>query len=156
MASWRITTWVVWEKPPKGHKHVTFVTCMYGHHYDKCLKLRYLKKTSWGGGGGGGGINNSLEREKKNNKRKSRRNKSSGWRNKKKVVHKVLWCSNGRSSVTRELKLVYSTRATSRYQEWEDSLLHAPRGRGFSYSGSFAFKGRVVVSCPKGNVWLQI
>ena len=74
---------------------------------------------------------------------------------KKIVVHKFLRCFEGRSSVARELKLVYSTRATSRYQEQEDSVLHAPRGRGFSYSGSFAFKGRVVVSCPKGNVWLQ-
>ena len=46
MAPWRITTWVVWEKPPKGHKHVTLVTCMYGHHCDKCHKLRYLKKIS--------------------------------------------------------------------------------------------------------------
>ena len=94
--------------------------------------------------------------KKKINKRKSRRNKSSKWKNKKKVVHKVLRCSDGRSSVTRELKLVYSTRATRKYQEWEDSMLHAPRGKGFSYSCSFAFKGCVVVSCPKGHVWLQI
>ena len=85
MEPWRITTWMVLEEPPKGHKHVTFVTCMYGHHCDKCHKLRYLKKISLGGGGGGGGggTNNSLEREKKHNKRKSRRNKRSGWRNKK-------------------------------------------------------------------------
>ena len=48
--------------------------------------------------------------------------------------------------------MVYSIRATSRYQERKD---HAPRGRGFSYSGSFSFKGFLVVSCPKGNVWLQ-
>ena len=27
---------VVWEKPPKGLKHVSLVTCMYGHHCDKC------------------------------------------------------------------------------------------------------------------------
>ena len=72
-----------------------------------------------------------------------------------KVVHKFLRCSDGRSSAARELKLVYSTRGMSRYQEREDSMLHAPRGRGFSYSGSFSFKGRVVVSCPKENVWLQ-
>ena len=72
-----------------------------------------------------------------------------------KFIHKVLRCSDGLSSVARELKLVYLTRATSRYQEREDSMFHAPRGRGFFYSGSFAFKDRVVVSCPKGNVWLQ-
>ena len=107
-----------------------------------------------GGGGGGGGTNNLLERaKKKHNKRKSRRNKRSGWRNKKKkAIHKFLRCSEGRSLVARELKLVYSTKATSRYQEQEDSVLHALRGRVFSYSGSFSFKGRVVVSCLKGNV----
>ena len=74
---------------------------------------------------------------------------------KKKVVHKFLWYSDIRSSVAQELKLVYSTRAMSRYQEREDSVLHAPRSRGFSYLGSFSFKGRVVVSFPKGNVYLQ-
>ena len=74
---------------------------------------------------------------------------------KKEVVHKFLWHSVGRSSIARELKLVYSTRATSSYQEREDLVLQAPRGRGFSYTDSFAFKGRVVVSCPMGNVWLQ-
>ena len=61
---------------------------------------------------------------------------------KNKVVQIFLRCSDGRSSVIRELKLVYSTRATSRYQERKDSVLHAPRGRGFSYSNSFSFKGR--------------
>ena len=40
-----------------------------------------------------------------------------------------LRCSDGRSSVARELKLVYSTRATSRHQERKDSVLHTPRGR---------------------------
>ena len=61
---------------------------------------------------------------------------------KNKVVQIFVRCSDGRSSVARELKLVYSTRATSRYQERKDSVLHAPRGRGFSYSGSFSLKGR--------------
>ena len=51
-------------------------------------------------------------------------------------------CSDGRSSVAREVKLVYSTRATTRYQERKDSVLHTSRGRGFSYSDSFSFKGR--------------
>ena len=64
----------------------------------------------------------------------------SGETKKKKVVHKFLLCFDGRTSVARELKLVYSTRATSRYQEREDLVLHAPRGRGFSYSGSFALR----------------
>ena len=40
-----------------------------------------------------------------------------------------LRCSDRRSSVARELKLVYSTRATSRYEERKDSVLHSPRGR---------------------------
>ena len=61
---------------------------------------------------------------------------------KNKIVPFFLRCSDGRSSVARELKLVYSTRAMSRYQERKDSVLHAPRGRAFSYSGSFSFKGR--------------
>ena len=60
---------------------------------------------------------------------------------KNKVVQIFLRCSDGRSSLARELKLVYSTRATTRYQEQKDSVLHARRGRGFSYSGSFSFKG---------------
>ena len=60
---------------------------------------------------------------------------------KNKVVQIFLRCSDGRSLVARELKLVYSTRVTSRYQERKDSVLHAPRCRGFSYSGSFSFKG---------------
>ena len=70
------------------------------------------------------------------------------WRKKKKkgkknkVVQIFLRCSDSRSSVARELKLVYSIRATSRYQERKDSVLHAPRGRGFSYFGSFSLKGR--------------
>ena len=63
-------------------------------------------------------------------------------KNKNKVVQFFLRCSDSRSSVARELKLVYSTRATNRYQERKDSVLHAPKGRGFSYSGSFLFKRR--------------
>ena len=59
---------------------------------------------------------------------------------KNKFVQNFLRCSDDRSSVARELKLVYSTRATSRYQERKDSMLHASRGRGFSYLGSFSFK----------------
>ena len=58
-----------------------------------------------------------------------------------KVVQIFSQCFDGRSSVAQELKLVYSTRATSRYQERKDSVFHAPRGRGFSYSSSFLFKG---------------
>ena len=61
---------------------------------------------------------------------------------KNKVVQFLLWCSNGRSSVARELKFFYLIRARSRYQERKDSVLHTSRGRGFSYSGSFSFKGR--------------
>ena len=61
---------------------------------------------------------------------------------KRKVVQIFLQCFDGRSSIARELKLVYSTRATSKYQEQKDSVFHAPRGRSFSYSGSFLFKGR--------------
>ena len=49
MAPWRITTRVVWENPPKGHKHVTLITCMYDHHCDKCHKLRYLERNILGG-----------------------------------------------------------------------------------------------------------
>ena len=72
-----------------------------------------------------------------------RRERDKGERKKKnKVVHIFLRCSDRRSSVTREVKLVYSTRAMSRYQEFKDSVLHALRGRGFSYSGSFSFKSR--------------
>ena len=44
--------------------------------------------------------------------------------------------------VAREVKLVYSTGSTNRYQERKDSVLHTPRGRGFSYSDSFSFKDR--------------
>ena len=88
--------------------------------------------------------------KRKKGKKNGRRNKSRAWRNKKtknkqkktKLSHFFLRCSDGRSLVARELKLVYSTKATSRYQERKDSVLHAPRGRGFSYSGSFSFKGR--------------
>ena len=36
---------VVWEKPPKGLKHVSLVTCMYGHHCDKC----HMEKNILGG-----------------------------------------------------------------------------------------------------------
>ena len=61
---------------------------------------------------------------------------------KNKVAQIFLRCSDDRSSVARKLKLVYLTRATIRYQERKDLVLHAPRGRGFSYSGSFSFKGR--------------
>ena len=46
-------------------------------------------------------------------------------KDKNKVVQFFLRCSDSRSSVARELKLVYTTRATSRYQEWKDSVLHA-------------------------------
>ena len=60
---------------------------------------------------------------------------------KNKVVQFFLRCSDGRSSVAQELKLVYSTSVMSRYQERKDLVLHAPRGRGFSYLGSFSFKG---------------
>ena len=70
----------------------------------------------------------------------------------KRKLSKFLQCADGRSLVARELKVVYLTRATSRYQKWKD---HAPRGRVFSFSGSFSFKGHLVVSCPKGNLWLR-
>ena len=81
--------------------------------------------------------------KRKNNERKRKEEQKGAWRKKKrkekkeknKVVQIFL------RSVARELKLVYSTRATSRYQERKDSVLHVPRGRGFSYSGSFSFKG---------------
>ena len=39
----------------------------------------------------------------------------------------------------------------SRYQEWEDSMLYDPRGRGFSYSGSFTFKGPCGGVLPQGK-----
>ena len=73
MAPWRITTWVVWEKPPKGLKHVTVVTCMYGHHCDKChMERTSLEKTILRGG-------TTIRREKKNNnKRKERKKKMEG------------------------------------------------------------------------------
>ena len=90
-------------------------------------------------GGGGGGTNNLLERKTKNIiKGKEMRNigcvekeeeKKKKKKKKNKVVQKFLLCSDDQSSVTRELKLVYSTRATSRYQERKDSVFHAPRGR---------------------------
>ena len=70
-----------------------------------------------------------------------RKKKEKRKKNKNKVVQFFLRCSDDWSSVTRELKLVFSTRSTSRYQERKDSVLHAARGRGFSYSGSFLFKG---------------
>ena len=73
----------------------------------------------------------------KEEEKKEKKNK-----NKNKVVQFFLQCFDGRSSIARELKLVYSTRATSKYQERKDSVLHASRGRGFSYSDSFSFKGR--------------
>ena len=66
-------------------------------------------------------------------------------KNKRKVVQIFLRCFDGWSSAGREVKLVYLTKATSRYQERKDSVLHAPRGRGFSYSGSFSVKGRIWV-----------
>ena len=62
-------------------------------------------------------------------------------KNKRKVVQIFLRCFDGWSSIALEVKLVYSTKATSRYQERKDSVLHALRGRGFSYSGSFSVKG---------------
>ena len=71
-----------------------------------------------------------------------RRRKNKKKKTKNKFVHFFLRCSDDRSSVARELNLVYSTRATSKYQEWKVSVLHAPRGRCFSYSSSFLFKGR--------------
>ena len=94
-----------------------------------------------------GETNNTLERKEKKIiiKGRERRNKRVHERRrekKKKVVQIFLQCFDGRSSVARELKSVYSTRATSRYQERKDSVFHAPRGRSFSYSGSFLFKGR--------------
>ena len=74
-----------------------------------------------------------VEKEEEKRKKKQKKNK---------VVQIFLQCFDSRSSVARELKLVYSMRATSKYQERKDSVLHAPRGRGFSYLGSFSFKGR--------------
>ena len=71
-------------------------------------------------------------------RREREREREKGERKKKKGFS---WCSDGRNSVAREAKLVYSTRTTSRYQERKDSVLHAPRDRGFSYSSSFSFKG---------------
>ena len=65
-----------------------------------------------------------------------------GEREKKQSCPIFLQCSDSRSSVALELKLVYLTRARSRYQEWKDSVLHALRGRGLSYSSSVSFKGR--------------
>ena len=75
------------------------------------------------------------EREKGERKRKEKKKKT-------KLSKFFLRCSDGWSSITRELKLIYSTGATSKYQERKDSVLHVPRGRGLSYSGFFSFKGR--------------
>ena len=44
-------------------------------------------------------------------------------------------CSEGQKSICRELKLVYSTRATSRCQKQKEVGV-------FSYTGSFSLKGR--------------
>ena len=60
--------------------------------------------------------------EKEGEKRKKKKKKT-------KLSNFFLRCSDGQSLVARELKLVYSTRGTSRYQEWKDSVLHVPRGR---------------------------
>ena len=81
-------------------------------------------------------------KEEQRGRGERRRKKEKKDKNKNKVVQFFLRCFDCRSSVARELKLVYSTRVTSRYQERKDLVLHAPRGRGFSYSGSFSFKGR--------------
>ena len=83
-----------------------------------------------------------MKGKERRNKRVCGERKKRKKRKKNKVVQIFLRCSDGQSLIARELKLVYSTRATIKYQERKDSMLHAPRGRGFSYSGSFSFKGR--------------
>ena len=75
---------------------------------------------------------------------------------KNKVVQIFLQCSEGRSSVARELKLVYSMRATSRYQEQKDSVLHTPRGRVSPTRVPFhlrAINGHVGLTRPRNKVF---
>ena len=102
------------------------------------LEKKYILVRGGGGGGGGGGEEPTIRwrakrkkiiikgRQRRNKRVRERRREKK--KKKRKVVQIVLHCFDGQSSVARELKLVYSTRATSRYQERKDSVFHAPRG----------------------------
>ena len=79
---------------------------------------------------------NSVDRQERGKREKEKKRKHKGEKKKKKKR------GTGRSSlkfsvfrrsesVARELKLVYSTRATNRFQEQWDFVLHPPRGSGF-------------------------
>ena len=65
---------MVWEKTPKGLKHGTLVTCMYGDHGNKCHKeekLRnvggsFLPRPNW---------NNSWDREGRRRMEKGKKEK---------------------------------------------------------------------------------
>ena len=63
----------MWEKTPKGLKHVTLVTCMYGHHGDNCHKEKsrkvggsILPRPNW---------NNSWDREERRRMEKGKKEK---------------------------------------------------------------------------------
>ena len=53
------------------------------------------------------------------------------------------WCSDSRSSIVRELKLVHATRAMCGYRNPNFSS-KLQEVRVFSYTGSFSLKGRIV------------
>ena len=53
------------------------------------------------------------------------------------------WCSDSRSSIVLELKLVHTTRATCGYRNPNFSSKLQEVGV-FSYTGSFSLKGRII------------
>ena len=74
------------------------------------------------------------ERKRKEKKRKEKEEKKKSVRGKPKGKKKRAFdflCYDGWKSIGRELKLLYSTRATSRCQKKQEVRHHVPRSRSF-------------------------